>query len=81
MMLPAYQYEALTRRVRELPAPLSPTETQVMVRLCAGVKNAAIARQLGISPLTVNTHLSRVKRKFKASNVIHAAVIFAMGTQ
>lgn len=55
---------------------LSDQEMQVMLRLCDGKKAARIAEELHIAASTVQTHLDRVKRKLKANNVLHAALIF-----
>lgn len=79
VMLPFSEYEELKRKAArpQLAGRLSETETQVMVRLCGGCKPSEIARQLEISIHTVSTHLTRARRKLRANNVTHAAVLFA----
>ena len=41
----------------------SPRELDILVRLCRGETYGAIARALGISPHTVDTHIRRLRSK------------------
>jgi two-component system, NarL family, response regulator DesR len=52
--------------------PLTPRELEVLALLAAGNRTADIARQLGIAPGTVKTHLTSVYRKVGASNRVQA---------
>ena len=56
---------------------LSPRERRVMEILAEGYNERETADKLFISPHTVATHVSRVKRKLKARNRVHAILIFA----
>jgi DNA-binding NarL/FixJ family response regulator len=47
---------------------ISPRECEVLEHLARGSANKVIARQLGISPNTVKTHLARLFEKLEASN-------------
>ncbi|MDX1803135.1 MAG: response regulator transcription factor [Alcanivorax sp.] len=42
---------------------LTPREEEIVERLCAGLSNKEIARELNISDKTVKTHLQRIYRK------------------
>lgn len=44
-------------------SPLSPREREIFFHLANGLQNSAIARQLFISPRTVETHRARIVRK------------------
>lgn len=47
----------------EYRSDLTPREKQVVLYLCLGMKEAAVARELGICPATVHSHITRVHRK------------------
>ncbi len=51
------------------PATLTPREQDVLDLLVQGLTNKAIARELDISPRTVEIHRARVKQKLSASNL------------
>lgn len=51
---------------------LSPREIDVLERLAAGESNKEIARQLGISPNTVKTHVARVYEKLEVQRRVQA---------
>jgi two-component system, NarL family, response regulator DesR len=53
--------------------PLTPRELEVLALLAAGNTTADIARQLGITPGTVKTHLTSVYKKVGAGNRVQAA--------
>jgi DNA-binding CsgD family transcriptional regulator len=53
--------------------PLTPRELEVLALLAAGNTTVDIARQLGITPGTVKTHLTSVYKKIGASNRVQAA--------
>jgi len=53
---------------------LSPRETDVLRMVVDGKDNAAIARELYISPSTVKNHVSRILMKLEADNRLQAAV-------
>ena len=52
---------------------LTHRETEVLVLLCAGQSNRAIANRLNISEATVRTHLSAVFRTLGVANLTQAA--------
>jgi FixJ family two-component response regulator len=64
--------EALDTDLRR--ADLSPRERQVMDRLVSGRPVKAIARELGISPKTVEFHRGNVLRKMAAESVVDLGV-------
>jgi DNA-binding NarL/FixJ family response regulator len=47
---------------------ISPRECEVLEQLAAGSANKVIARELGISPNTVKTHVARLLEKLGAAN-------------
>jgi len=51
---------------------LSPREVDVLDRLAAGESNKEIARQLGISPNTVKTHVARLYDKLAVGRRVQA---------
>lgn len=48
-------------------SPLSERETEVLRRISMGGSNKEVARQLGISPSTVRTHVESVFRKLQCT--------------
>lgn len=48
-------------------SPLSERETQILQRISMGGSNKEVARQLGISPSTVRTHVESVFRKLQCT--------------
>jgi DNA-binding NarL/FixJ family response regulator len=56
------------------PSALSEREREVWSRLAAGLSNAAIARELGVSPSTVKFHTQNLFQKLGVSNRTAAAV-------
>jgi len=46
---------------------LSERETQILQRISSGASNKEVARDLGISPSTVRTHVESVFRKLQCS--------------
>jgi len=63
--------------MRELSAPsntpeLTKREMQILKLLAAGKKNAEIAKELFISPLTVKTHRATLLHKFETGSVVIA---------
>ncbi|MFJ5613663.1 response regulator [Streptomyces sp. NPDC093221] len=56
-------------------APLTDRETEVLRLLAAGLPNARIAAELGISVGTVKDHVRAVLRKLAAPNRVAAAVV------
>ena len=54
----------LSRDERPQRPRLSPREQQILRAVGAGVPHKAIARELGISVSTVQTHLERVRYKY-----------------
>lgn len=66
---PAAQADAATR--------LSPRELEVLLRVAHGLSNKQIARELGLSPRTVQTHLEHVFDKTGARTRASAAIFVA----
>ncbi|MET9498302.1 helix-turn-helix transcriptional regulator [Streptomyces sp. NPDC006552] len=56
-------------------APITPREKQVLSLLAEGLTYGSIARRLGISPHTVDTHLRRLREKTGAANRMQLAVL------
>jgi two-component system response regulator FixJ len=59
------------RSVNARLAKLTPREREVLDRLLAGRQNKQTARDLGISPRTVEIHRSRVMEKMGATSLSH----------
>ncbi len=55
--------------------PLTPRELDVLRRLCRGMANKEIARDLDLQEVTVKLHVKTLYRKIKARNRTHAAMI------
>ena len=53
---------------------LTPTEAKVVRLVCRGLSNPDIARELGISPRTVQSHLASIFRKLRVSTRTELAV-------
>jgi two-component system nitrate/nitrite response regulator NarL len=56
-------------------AQLTPRETEVLRRLCRGMANKEIARELDLQEVTVKLHVKTLYRKIDARNRTHAAMI------
>jgi two-component system response regulator FixJ len=56
---------------RERFAGLTPRETEVMRQMVIGLPNKLIARELGMSPRTVEIHRGRVMQKTGATSLSH----------
>ncbi|GGM88889.1 response regulator transcription factor [Streptomyces fuscichromogenes] len=54
---------------------ITPREKQVLSLLAEGLTYGSIARRLGISPRTVDTHLRRLRAKTGAANRMQLAVM------
>jgi HD-GYP domain-containing protein (c-di-GMP phosphodiesterase class II) len=65
------------RRRPELPAGLTPREVEVLTRLVRGISNKQIARDLGVTPRTVGSHVEHIYAKIGVSTR-GAAALFAM---
>jgi RNA polymerase sigma factor (sigma-70 family) len=58
-----------TERVKALIAALPPREREVLDGLLAGGTNKIIARDLGLSPRTVEAHRARIMERLGAQNL------------
>ena len=72
----ALREETLSREARRLDVDrrldrLTAREREVFERLARGSSNKAVARELGISPRTVEVHRARVMEKLQAPSVSH----------
>ena len=56
-------------------AQLTPRELDVLRRLCQGMANKEIARDLDVQEVTVKLHVKTLYRKIDARNRTHAAMI------
>ncbi len=56
-------------------SPLTPRELDVLRRLCRGMANKEIARDLDLQEVTVKLHVKTLYRKINARNRTHAAMI------
>ncbi len=65
--------EAGTAALRSRYARLTPREREVLAQVIAGRTSKEIARALGISPRTVETHRSRIMEKLGAHSVLDLA--------
>ena len=54
---------------------LTEREREVFDLLCQGMQSKEVARELGISPRTVEQHASHIIEKTGAHNMLHAATI------
>ncbi|AOL23821.1 NarL/FixJ family response regulator [Erythrobacter litoralis] len=54
---------------------LSPREREVLSRLCEGLANKEIARDLGLREPTIKLHVKTICRKLGARNRTHAAML------
>jgi DNA-binding CsgD family transcriptional regulator len=70
---------ATTRRPR-VDSLLTPQELQVMLLVVEGLTSGEIAKRLGISPSTVNTHVRAAKRKLGARTRIEAAAMVGLAS-
>jgi two-component system response regulator FixJ len=60
-------------------AALSPRERQVLGFLVAGLSNKAIARELSLSPRTVEIHRGNIMRRLGARNLAHVVQMALAG--
>jgi DNA-binding CsgD family transcriptional regulator len=60
------------RERQPLPHPLTARELEVLALVAAGMSTPDIARELGISPGTVKTHLTSTYRKLGVRNRVQA---------
>ena len=60
-------FEMDPAEARRLVATLTPRETQTAERIAMGMTQAEIAKELGISPKTLDIFRGKVKRKFKTT--------------
>lgn len=60
---------ASTKAIRDGMARLSAREREVVALLSRGCSSKRIAAELGLSPKTAHTHLTRVRRKLNASSM------------
>ena len=65
------------RRRTAAPADLTPREVEVLRLIARGLTSADAARELGIQPKTVGTHIEHIYAKIGASNR-SVATLFAM---
>lgn len=73
----ARERHAADRETRERYERLSPREREVLARIVAGQTNKLIARELGLSPRTVETHRTHLSMKLEVGSL--AALIRRYG--
>jgi DNA-binding NarL/FixJ family response regulator len=54
---------------------LSPREVEVLQGLADGLSTGRLAGELGLSPLTIKSHLARITKRLEARNRVHAVLI------
>ncbi len=64
-----------TQPITVAGAQLTPRELDVLKRLCRGLANKEIARELDLQEVTVKLHIKTLYRKISAKNRTHAAMI------
>ncbi len=76
MGLPGGFLVLLKAMPKTAPDPsLTERERQVLLMLVRGLSNKEIARDLRVSPGTVNSHLDNIYRKFGCSGRLHACLM------
>lgn len=60
---------AVTQQARELLDKLSPREKEVLQGMLAGLSSKQVAKELGLSPRTVETHRSHIMEKLEVSSL------------
>lgn len=60
---------------------LTPRQTQIRDLIIAGWRMKEIARQLGISPRTVESLGQTVRQKYGARNYVHLAYLVCKGAE
>jgi LuxR family maltose regulon positive regulatory protein len=58
----------------DLPPPLSPRECEILELIAAGASNKAVARDLGLGPETVKTHLKNIFVKLEVERRTQAVL-------
>lgn len=59
---------------RELPSPLSPRECEILALIAEGASNKAVARDLGLGPETVKSHLKNIFVKLEVERRTQAVL-------
>ncbi len=67
--------EEVEHAERRAPTPLSKRESEILQRVAYGSTTKEVARDLGISPHTVKTHLERIFEKLGAGDRAQAVAI------
>lgn len=67
--LPSVPSEAAIGGLRDCYASLTPREREVMRLVVSGLLNKQVARELGISEITVRAHRGRMTRKMQANSL------------
>lgn len=62
---------------RERLAALSPREREVLSRLLTGLSSKLIAKELGLSPRTIEVHRSNIKDKLQVGTMSEAMALAA----
>lgn len=60
---------AVTQQARELLDKLSPREKEVLQGMLEGLSSKQVAKELGLSPRTVETHRSHIMEKLEVSSL------------
>jgi len=53
---------------------LTPREKQIVLLLCTGLKNAAVATHLGVSEATVRLHITNIHRKLETASKVDVLI-------
>lgn len=69
------QFHGFTKTMKDVAAPLTKRETQILTYVAEGNTNKEIAHILSISEQTIKNHVSAILRKLNANDRAHAVTL------